>query len=278
VAVVTGGGSGIGAGLCRRFAAEGMSVVVDDVDAKAAETAAEALRATGSRALGVACDVSKRDAVEALAAATLAEFGRVDIVCNNAGVFLGDKMREFTAGDWEWVIGVNLMGVVHGASVFAELLIAQGSGHIVNTASIGGFSSDPNCAPYTTSKFAVVGYSEALRADLAQYGVGVSMLCPGPVATGIDACDRLRPDWAGDTKVTSKAAVPVMEVGISPDRVAGMVLRGIEENATYIFTHPEFGATFEPRLAAIRAALAVGGDAESADGSLEALTDKLGRS
>jgi len=255
-AVVTGGGSGIGAGMCRRFAHQGMHVVVADIDGPSAEATATALREAGARAEAVVCDVSDRGSVEDLATAAIGATGGVDVVCNNAGVFLGGNMRDFTVGDWEWVMSVNLMGVVHGSSVFTPHLVERGAGHIVNTASIGGFSTDPNCAPYTTSKFAVVGYSEALRKDLAPDGIGVSILCPGPVATGIDACDRLRPEAAGPSPVTSKAAVPVIAQGMSPDAVGDLVVRGIAEDATYIFTHPELGPLFEPRIEEMRAALA----------------------
>ena len=254
-AVVTGGASGIGAGLCRRFAARGMKLVVADVDVDRANEMAEALRGAGGEAVAVRCDVSDRRSVEELADATFDAFGRVDVVCNNAGVFLGGNMRDFTPGDWEWVMSVNLMGVVHGSSVFTKPLVEQGSGHIVNTASIGGFSVDPNCAPYTTSKFAVVGYSEALRKDLEPDGVGVTMLCPGPVKTSIDTCDRLRPERAGESAVSSKAAIPVIENGKHPDEVGDMVIQGIAENATYVFTHPEWGVFFEPRIEEIRRAL-----------------------
>jgi NAD(P)-dependent dehydrogenase (short-subunit alcohol dehydrogenase family) len=233
-----------------------MKVVVSDVDADSAEAVAAQLRSSGAEAVAIGCDVSKRGEVEALAEASIAHFGGVDVVCNNAGVFLGGNMRDFTLGDWEWVISVNLMGVVNGASVFTPHLVERGSGHIVNTASIGGFASDPNCAPYTTSKFAVVGFSEALRADLEPDGVGVTILCPGPVATGIATGDRLRPANAGTSAASSKAAIPIVELGMSPDEVGDLVVRGMAENATYVFTHPEFGVIFEPRLQAIREALA----------------------
>jgi NAD(P)-dependent dehydrogenase (short-subunit alcohol dehydrogenase family) len=255
-AVVTGGGSGIGAGLCRRFSARGMNVVVADVEPASAEEIAAGLRAAGGRAKAVACDVAQRAEVEALAEAAIAEFGAVDVVCNNAGIFFGGRMRDFTEGDWAWTLSVNLMGVVHGSTVFAAHMRERGAGHIVNTASIGGWAPDPNCAPYTTSKFAVVGFSEALRRDLEPDGIGVSLLCPGPVATGMARADRLRPPSAGPSPATSQAAVPVMKVGMPPDDVGDLVVAGIAENATYVFTHPDFGAAFEPRLEEMRRALA----------------------
>lgn len=255
-AVVTGGGSGIGEGMCRRFSAAGMSVAVADIDLASAERVAESLRVAGTRAIAIACDVSKRVEIESLAETAIAEFGHVDVACNNAGIFFGGKMSEFTEGDWDWTLSVNLMGVVHGSSIFAAHMVERGSGQIVNTASIGGWAPDPNCAPYTTSKFAVVGYSEALRRDLEPRNVGVSILCPGPVATGMAAADRLRPASAGASPATSKAALPVMQVGMPPEDVGDLVIDGIRENATYIFTHPDFGAAFEPRIEEMRRALA----------------------
>ena len=153
-------------------------------------------------------------------------------------------------------MSVNLVGVVHGSTIFGQHMAERGSGHIVNTASIGGWAPDPNCAPYTTSKFAVVGFSEALRRDLEGDGVGVSILCPGPVATGMAKADRLRPASAGPSAATSLAAEPVMAVGMPPDDVGDLVIDGIRENATYVFTHPDFGVAFEPRFDEMRRALA----------------------
>ena len=255
-AVVTGGGSGIGKGMCRRFAHQGMNVVVADIEGEAAENVAVALRAEGARAIALACNVSQRPDIESLAAASIDEFGAVDVACNNAGIFFGGKLREFTEGDWEWTMSVNLMGVVHGSTIFGKHMAERGSGQIVNTASIGGWAPDPNCAPYTTSKFAVVGFSEALRRDLEPDGVGVTILCPGPVATGMAKADRLRPASAGPSNATSLAAEPVMAVGMPPDDVGDLVIDGIRENATYVFTHPDFGAAFEPRFDEMRRALA----------------------
>ena len=255
-AVVTGGGSGIGEGLCRRFSAAGMNVVVADIDLPRAQRVAESLSAGDPRAVAHECDVSKRAEIEALVDASISRFGDIHVVCNNAGIFFGGKMSEFTEGDWEWTMSVNLMGVVHGSTLFAEHMVERGSGHIVNTASIGGWAPDPNCAPYTTSKFAVVGFSEALRRDLEPKGVGVSILCPGPVATGMADADRLRPEHVGKSPASSRAAIPVMQIGMPPEDVGDLVITGIGENSTYIFTHPDFGAAFEPRIEEMRRALA----------------------
>src|SRR5215475_11913845 len=225
VAVVTGGGNGIGRGLCRGFAAEGMAVAVADVDAAAAEATAKALAERVERELGPA-----------------------HLVCNNAGVLTTGSLLAQTEGEWRWLVGVNLMGVVHGCHVFAPRLVGRGAGHIVNTASVGGFLSGPTMDIYTTTKYAVVGFSEALRQDLAPKGVGVSILCPGPIATELARSDRLRPADIGAAGGTAQNLKPFITGGMDPDDVAPIVLRGVRANAEYIFTHGQFRAPIEARF------------------------------
>jgi len=254
VAVVTGGGSGIGRGLCRGFAAEGMAVAVADVDSAAAEAVAAELRSRGARALAARTDVSERKSVEALADRVERELGPADVVCNNAGVFTAGEILAQTEGEWRWIVGVNLMGVVHGCHVFAPRLVGRGAGHIVNTASVGGFLSGPTMDIYTTTKFAVVGFSEALRQDLAPKGVGVSILCPGPIATELARSDRLRPAHIGAAGGTAQNLEPFITGGMDPDEVAPIVLRGIRANAEYIFTHAQFRAPIEARFQRVLAA------------------------
>lgn len=255
VAVVTGGGSGIGSGICRALAAEGVKVVVSDIDEGAAESVAASIGRVGGTAVALRTDVSQRSEVEALARRTVAEFGDIDIVCNNAGVLVGGPMLRTTEDDWHWLLSVNLMGVVHGSQVFAPLLLERGSGHIVNTASVGGFLSFPNLATYCTSKFAVVGYSEALYMELVPKGVGVSILCPGKVRTGLDGADRLRPQQFARAGGTSKELGDLSD-GMDPIDVGGHVVRGIRSDAAYIFTHAEFREYFEQRFAGVIAAFA----------------------
>ena len=238
-AVVTGGGSGIGRGMCRGFAREGMKVVVADVDEGSAKQVAEELRGGGAESLAVACDVTQRSAVEALADQARETFGRIGVVCNNAGVLVGGPFLDLTPGDWEWVLSVNVMGVVHGSTVFGSILAEQGEGHIVNTASIGGFLSGGEMAPYTASKFAVVALSDSLRTELEGRGVGVSTLCPGPIDTSLPSVDRLRPKSAGAAGGSSQAVAPMIAGGMDPDEVGPIVIRGIRDGAHYIFTHPE---------------------------------------
>ncbi len=247
VAVVTGGGSGIGSGICQALAAEDVQVVVSDLAPASAEAVAAAIRADGGRSIAIAADVSQRRDVEALASRTIDELGRVDIVCNNAGVLVGGPMLETTEDDWQWLMSVNLLGVVHGSQVFGRILADRGSGHIVNTASIGGFLSYPNLATYCTSKFAVIGFSEALQLELDPKGVGVSILCPGKVHTNLDNADAIRPERFARAGGTSKELGDLSE-GMPPIEVGRHVVRGIQENSPYVFTHPEFRELFKTRF------------------------------
>ena len=254
VAVVTGGGSGIGRGLCRGFAAEGMAVAVADVDLASAEETAAGLRERGAKAIAVHTDVSERKSLEELAERVQAELGGVHVVCNNAGVCIGGRPLENTQADWSWLVGVNLMGVVNGCHVFAPRLVAQGLGHIVNTASVGGFLSGPDLDVYCTTKFAVVGFSEALRAELAPRRVGVSILCPGQVATRLPDSERLRPRGLGPAGGKSGMLSPFIEGGMHPDEVAALVLEGIRNDAEYVFTHAEFRPLLAERFGRVLAA------------------------
>ena len=248
VAVVTGGGNGIGRGLCRGFAAEGMAVAVADVDAAAAEATAQELAGRGAKAIAVRTDVSERKSLEQLADRVERELGPAHVVCNNAGVLTTGPLLAQTEGEWRWILGVNLMGVVHGCHVFAPRLVARGVGHIVNTASVGGFLSSADMTIYTTTKYAVVAFSEALRQDLAQKGVGVSILCPGPIATQLASSDRLRPSDVGPAGGTAQNLTPFISGGMDPDDVAPIVLRGIRANAEYIFTHAQFRGAIDARF------------------------------
>jgi len=247
VAVVTGAGSGVGSGICAALARRGAAVVAADIDAEAAERTAAGIAGDGGRAIAVATDVCSRTSVEALARRAESELGGVDIVCNNAGVLVGGPMQEISEDDWQWLWSVNVMGVVHGCHVFAPMLIERGGGHIVNTASVGGFLSFSTLATYCTTKFAVIGFSEALQMELAERGVGVSILCPGKVHSNLDNADRLRPERFADAGGTSKELGDLGD-GMDPLEVGEHVARGIETEAPYIFTHPEFKALIEERF------------------------------
>ena len=196
VAVVTGAASGLGFALTEAFAARGLRVVLADVETERLADAVRTIEATGAEAIGVTTDVRFSAQLDALAAATLERFGRVDLVVNNAGISqMPGRMWEFEENDWEWSIAVNLWGVVHGIRAFVPGLVAQGSGHVVNTASMAGVSVGPGLGPYMAAKHAVVALSEGLAVELARVApdVRVTVVCPGQVTTDIAASERNRP-------------------------------------------------------------------------------------
>ncbi len=248
VAVVTGGGSGIGRGICLALGEAGANVVVADVDGDNAAVVAEEVGAKGVRGVAVTTDVTRSESVAGLASAVVKEMGGADIVCNNAGVYLGGDMLDTTEDDWRFVLSVNLDGVFRVGQTFAKLLRGQGrGGHIVNTASVGGFLSFGGALAYSVSKSGVVAYSEALRADLEPHGIGVSTLCPGPIRTALAGSDRLRgPEERAAGK--SQALWEFIREGMEPEEVGPIVLDGIRDNAAYIFTHDDFRPGIEERF------------------------------
>jgi len=253
VAVVTGGASGIGLGIARALAVEGAGIVVGDIDGGAAEEAADALRRQGARSLAVQTDVRSNESVDSLIAATRSEFGGVDLLFNNAGVYLGGEMCNATEDDWRFVLDVNLDGVFRVGQAFSRVLRAQGrGGHIVNTASVGGFVSHGGGLAYAVSKFGVVAYSESMRVDLEPEGIGVSTLCPGPIDTNLPTSDRLRlkDEVAGGV---SEALHPFIQGGMKPDEVGRIVLSGVRRNLAYIFTHDDMRDLFAQRFESILA-------------------------
>jgi len=239
-AVVTGGASGIGRALCLAFAGEGARIVVADIDdAGMAETARGVAKA-GSKAITVETDVTKLASVQSLADRAFGEFGRVHVLCNNAGVAVHGSLDSASHRDWEWVLGVNLWGVIHGIEAFVPRMIAQKEpGHIVNTASMAGLIASQGLGVYNTSKYAVVGLSETLAKDLRPYHIGVSVLCPMGVATQIRESARNRP--ADLTNEAPSAVEPVELMGrtLAPAAVAEMVLSAIRANRLYVITHEE---------------------------------------
>jgi NAD(P)-dependent dehydrogenase (short-subunit alcohol dehydrogenase family) len=253
VAVVTGAASGIGRALSRRFADEGMRVVLADVEPGALEKTAGEMAAAGARVLAVPTDVSRAEQVDALARRALDAFGAVHVVCNNAGVFTGGAAWEQTLGDWQWVLGVNLWGVIHGVRTFVPILLEQGDeGHIVNTASGAGLVSLPFSAPYNVSKHGVVTLSETLHHDLRLRGakIGVSVLCPGAINTNIPDSQRNRPKdlAAGPQAITDGALRELLRTGMDPAQVAQIVLDGIRSERLYILTHDEIKRGVERRM------------------------------
>jgi NAD(P)-dependent dehydrogenase (short-subunit alcohol dehydrogenase family) len=250
VAVVTGAGSGIGAALCRRMGAEGMTVVAADIDGDAARTAAESI---GGHAVQV--DVSVPASVQALADESFATFGQVDLLCNNAGVFQSGRAWEPSLGDWNWSLGVNLMGVVHALSSFLPRMIAQETdGHVVNTSSVAALVSGPLTAPYIVSKAAAFSLTECLAHDLASIGskIGASVLVPSAVDTGIARSARVRPNRFGTDETETGPMVlgfltGVTEAGMPPDEVAGPVLDAVRSGDFLIPTKPSYAAQLENR-------------------------------
>ena len=251
VAIVTGGASGIGQGIARALAGEGAHLVIADIDPDNAEVAAKDLAERGARSLAVRTDVRDPAAVEALFDAASAEFGGVDLVFNNAGVYLGGDMRDCTFDDWKFVLDVNVDGVFHIGQKAAAFLRAQGrGGYVVNTASVGGHMSHPGGLAYAVSKFGVVAYSESMRTDLEPDGIGVSTLCPGPIETNLPASDRLRAT-GGQSGGMSEALSPFIRGGMAPDDVGPIVLSGIRRELPYIFTHDDMRDIFKARFDSI---------------------------
>lgn len=244
---MTGGASGIGRALAERFLDEGMRVVIADVEPAALDAAATALGARGE-VLAVRTDVAQAGDVEALAEQAWSRFGAVHVLCNNAGVSVGGLTWEHTVADWEWVLGVNLWGVIHGIRTFVPRLLAQGGeAHVVNTASVAGLTSNPFMSVYNVTKHGVVTLSETLKRDLAMVGstIGVSVLCPGFVQTGIADADRNRPAALRNATVPERPAEiesmirGLLAAGLPPARVAEMVADAIRTERFYVLTHPE---------------------------------------
>jgi NAD(P)-dependent dehydrogenase (short-subunit alcohol dehydrogenase family) len=261
-AFITGAASGIGLGMARAFGHAGMNVVVADIDKAAAAKAVEQLASEQIRAHPVQVDVAERAGVRTAALEAVATFGKVHVVCNNAGVAVGAPMPELTDQDWDWIIDVNLKGVVYGVETFAPLIASHGEGgHIVNTASLAGLISGPTTEPYSATKFAVVGMSEGWQIQLASQGVGVSVLCPGFVNTRIIDSVRTRQDRYGGVQRPSfgpsaaqtESVRGAVATGVDPNIVGERVLEAVTNGDFYIFTDPRFAPIVENRFATIRA-------------------------
>jgi NAD(P)-dependent dehydrogenase (short-subunit alcohol dehydrogenase family) len=260
VAVVTGAASGIGLGMAQRFAAEGMRVVMADVERNALQSAVDELSATGAEVIAAPTDTSVFEEVESLAARTLDRFGAVHVLCNNAGVgSRGLPFRELPLRDFEWVIGVNLWGVIHGLHAFLPHLRLQDEGHIVNTASVSAVYHLPNMAPYNASKAAVLALSETLKFELDAEGshVGVSVLCPSWVRTNISTASRNLPERLA-YELTTEQMTQIAEykdrrkqqlvTAMEPEEVADQVCDAIRTNRFYVITHPASIANMQDRF------------------------------
>lgn len=261
-AVVTGAASGLGFAMAKRFAAEGMNIVLADIEQDALARAADAIAAIGVQALPVRTDVSQADSVDALAEAAKDRFGDIHLVCNNAGVGgLRRRIWEADLRDWQWVLGVNLWGVIHGVKTFVPIMLDQGCEcHMVNTASVAGLLSTPAMAVYNVSKHGVVTLTETLHHDLAEIGakLKVSLLMPAWVDTEIWNSERNRPDMlrvpqAEETDRARRLAMrELLKKGkVSADDVAAMVLDAVVHERFYVMTHPRIRTVIEARMNAI---------------------------
>jgi NAD(P)-dependent dehydrogenase (short-subunit alcohol dehydrogenase family) len=255
VAVITGGASGIGRAVAKRAAGEGMKIVVGDIEEGPLKEAVDELSGRGAETLGVVTDVSDAASVRALRDRTLDRFGAVHLVHNNAGIGLGGPIWEVSEEDWRWILGVNLWGVINGVAAFVPALIAQGEGHVVNTASIAGLIAAPFLGPYNATKQAVVAISETLYKDLQAVGapIGVSVLCPGFVQTRIAESERNRPPWAPDRDVPGAdelrgAVRSLVDGGIEAEVVAERVIDAVRADTFYILTHPELDDAIATRF------------------------------
>ena len=264
VAVVTGAASGIGLALAKRLGSDGMKIVLADVDADALQQAAQALEKSGVEVLPVVTDVAKAEQVEALAEQALAAFGKIHVVCNNAGVMIGGLSWEAPLEDYEWVMGVNVWGVIHGIRTFVPILLEQEEpGHVINTASMAALASMPYTGIYFMTKHAVMSLSETLYHELTLRGakVGVSVLCPEVIATNIDKSERSRPDGlrsseerSEERKVVEDALSRGVATGVPPEWVAERAVDAIGEGRFYVLSDEEWRRTAETRLEDIRLA------------------------
>jgi len=265
VAFVTGGASGLGLTMVRAFSGAGMKVVIADIQDDALAAAAQEFKDANAEVITMKVDVTDRDAMEQAAIDTLAAFGKVHVVCNNAGVAVSGNVAAMNYKDWDWVMKVNVDGVINGVVTFVDRIRAQGEGgHIVNTASMAGLAGMGGMSVYNTSKFAVVGMSEAMRQDLAPYGIGVSVLCPAFVKTNIYTSERNRPNalggvtasafgQMGDEPAAEVAArrAEIIDSALPVEMFGDMVLHAIQTDEFYILSHTELKDPMGMRAKAI---------------------------
>jgi len=257
VAAVTGAASGLGRSMALAFAAEGMDLALADVDEVNLSSVQDEVLAKGVRAITLKVDVSNAQQLEIFRDQTLTRLGGVHVVCNNAGVSPLGAVWENSPADWQWILGVNLWGVIHGVRAFTPHFIKQDEGHIVNTASVAGLISPPGSGAYNVTKHGVVALSESLYHDLRERNskVGVSVLCPAYVPTGIVDSERNRPkDLPVSTKSEATLAREAMlrkavaSGKISADQVAQSVVAAIKDERFYILTHPRIKGAIQARM------------------------------
>jgi len=253
VAVITGGGSGIGLATARRLAHEGMKIVLADIQQDALGAAVKEIQGLGAEALGVRTDVGDLNQVQALADETWKRFGGAHLVFNNAGVAIFGPIQEMKHEDWEWVLRVDLWGVIHGVEAFVPRMIAQNQGgHIVNTASFAGLVPNEGLGVYCVAKYGVVALSECLSRDLRLHGIGVSVLCPMILATNIEHSERNRPSQLGGPQAsrprTAQEQANLRGRTLSPAVAAEKVVNAVKTGELYIHTHEEARAFIRRRF------------------------------
>ena len=272
VAFITGGASGLGLAMARTLLKRGARVMLADRDAEGLDRAVAELSTDSNEVASIVCDVADLDQMKAAAQATVDHFGKVHIVANNAGVGKGGQPGEIPIKDWRWIVDINLMGVVHGVEIFTPLIQSHGEGgHFINTASMAGHVAPGGMGPYNATKYAVVGYSEGLKAELMPHKIGVSVLCPGWVNTNIHTTGFGAPS----SEVTAEQAKgdpqfqemdAVIKGGLDPNDVADWVADCVEANRLYIFTHKSMQIGIDMRFAQIKADY----DAINEDGRFDA--------
>jgi len=264
VAFITGAASGIGFGIARACVDAGMKVVITDIRKKALDSAVASLARNGRAVLPLVLDVADRRQWTVCADRVEQEYGGVDLLCSNAGVNFVGPTHEATYEDWDFALGVNLGGTINAVHTFAPSMVNSGrAGHIVITASVNGLFSGAGVGVYVTSKFALVGLAESLRADLTEHGVGVSVLCPGPVKSELfESTQQVRPAQLASTGSkpllpvgVARTDTPIFQTALTGEEVGAQVLKGVRRNDLYILTHAEIRPVLEARAAALLAAL-----------------------
>jgi NAD(P)-dependent dehydrogenase (short-subunit alcohol dehydrogenase family) len=255
IAAVTGAASGLGRAMALAFAGEGMHAALADVDEPGLKSTLSEVQSRGVRAFAMRVDVSRYQEVESFCSKAIAQLGAAHVVCNNAGVSPLGAVWENTLADWQWILGVNLWGVIHGVRAFVPRLLAQGEGHVVNTASVAGLISPPGMGAYNATKHAVVALSESLYHDLRLRGspVGVSVLCPAYVPTGIADSERNRPrellnPGNNPSKEQALLKKAVASGKLSADDVARAVVAAVKEERFYVLTHPRIKGAIRARM------------------------------
>lgn len=266
VAVVTGGGSGIGRGIARAFAGAGAKLVLADIEQGPLDATVNELTAAGHAAVGVRTDVSKLAEIEALAEATMDTYGAVHVLCNNAGVGTAAPIGQTSLADWEWTLNIDLWGPIYGVKTFLPLMEKQGEGHLNSTASMAGLLATASLGAYNVAKHGVVALMASLERDLrvAKSPLRASVLCPGPINTNIVSSERNRPAESAAQHIETKQGerfwnmlTQTLSQGMDPDDVGRLVLSGVQTGRFWILTHPSMAGLVQAQV-----------DAMTSDGSL----------